>query len=1060
MVLKNKINLFFALILFLNIEMNSQVPLPNLKYWFKCDSFVVKDNLNNVISWKNSIDTTQILSNSNLINSPTFTNNTIHFDGINDYLSLNFSFIVQPISYVIFWQGGISIDAQLVIDGISSSNRNSLIYYYPPYFPSVGIYSGTNLIDYPKTTFNNPIISTLIFNNTNSSIYENGNLKISNIDPGPNNMNGLIIGSRFDYFFPLNGDISEILIYNKVLSNNEINTINNYLINKYSHPVELGDNINILNNFCDIILSPSQQYESYLWSNGATTPTITVNTTGKYWLKATNSFGKVTSDTINVSFPCNLPQDLNLCGNQPKDWNTQLPKNQFAFQWQDNSTDSLITINSPGKYSVKIKDHFGCEYSSDTITINVDLFPSNASLGPDISLCAGNSIMLKQGLQPNLTYTWSTGENTSAITVTNTGQYAVAVTNTNNCVAKDTIQVNIIGEAPKADFLYSNACVKSVVSFSSTSNPPLGNVINSYEWNFENPSGTVNSSSLTNPFHTYADTGYYNVQLHVKTNIGCEQTITKTLHIAPTPTVNFTNGIACQKDSTVFVNLSLGSNSYSVASVRWDFGDPSSGLNNTSFLNSPKHVFANRGNHSIKLIATNEAGCKDSISKSIFIKDQVNADFSYQPACQNRPTIFQDQSIAPASSPRLWNFGNNFSNGLTATNTYSNIGTYSVALTVNGTNGCISKTTKSIMVYLPPISNFSVPNFCTKDTVTAVNLSIAKNGTITSYDWKMNQTSFSALSQPRLTTTQTGSLSIKLTVTNSFNCVDSITKTIQILPLPSVDFTIHPTAFYYIDSLITFYPTITNGRSYVWYFDGKTPITTQTPTLSFNSPGTYSCSLWIENQEGCENLKTKTISVQRHYLDVAVLNTQTTKDVDGFMVVKADIANYGSVPINSINLHYQINDAGNIKEIWKGVLNPNTIYTYTFNSRSADQNDKTNKITCVYIEKVNGLIDQNSLNNQFCNALNLDEITVQNPLPNPTDGDITIPVILNKDVDFSISIYNATGQIMSPLSSYRGSKGLNFIHLSTTSYSRGNYIIRVIIDEQTFIKKFIKLKED
>jgi PKD repeat protein len=324
----------------------------------------------------------------------------------------------------------------------------------------------------------------------------------------------------------------------------------------------------------------------------------------------------------------------------------------------------------------------------------------------------------------------------------------------------------------------------------------------------------------------------------------------------------------------------------------------------------------------------------------------------------------------------------------------------------------------------------------------------------------MNQTSFSALSQPRLTTTQTGSLSIKLTVTNSFNCTDSVTKTIQILPLPSVDFTIQPTAFYYIDSLITFYPTITNGRSYVWCFDGKIPITTQTPTLSFNSPGTYSCSLWIENQEGCENLKTKTISVQKHYLDVAVLNTQTIKDVDGFMVVKADIANYGSVPVNSIDLHYQINDAGNIKEIWKGVLNPNTIYTYTFNSRSADQNDKTNKITCVYIEKVNGLIDQNSLNNQFCNALNLDEITVQNPLPNPTDGDITIPVILNKDVDFSISIYNATGQIMSPLSSYRGSKGLNFIHLSTTSYSRGNYIIRVIIDEQTFIKKFIKLKED
>lgn len=861
------------------------------------------------------------------------------------------------------------------------------------------------------------------------------------------------------------GELAELIIYNEALTPTQVIQIEQYLNDKYAPPAQLPNDISINNSICDTILeinnSYKNKYSNIIWSTGATSPTVSINKSGKYWVKATNIFGKESSDTIVVQFPeLRLPSQNQFCKNQSLDWNTQLSKQLFNFQWSNGSTDSLININQPGDYFVKITDSFGCSITSDTITITQDDFSTNASLGPDISLCSGNSITLKQGLQPNLTYTWSTGQNAAAITVTNTGQYAVAVTNTNNCVGYDTIQVNIIGDAPKADFSYSNPCVKSVVSFSNSSNAPPGNIINSYHWNFENRLGSVNSSTLTNPFYTYFDTGHYNVQLQVKTNVGCEQTITKTIHIAPTPTVNFTNGLACQKDSTVFTNLSLGSNSYSVTSLYWNFGDPGSGFSNVSTSYSPKHLFTNRGNHSIKLIATNEVGCKDSITKSIFIKDQVSADFFYHNACLNQPTFFQDQSIAPVSSTRLWNFGNYISNGLTTTHTYSNTGISSVTLTVNGTNGCMSKTTKSVTVYLPPVSSFSVPDFCVKDTVYVFNNSLAKNGNIVSHDWKMNNVSFSALSNPILSAMQSGIIPIRLTVMNSFNCSDSLTKNITVFPLPLVDFSIKPNSFYYIDSLITFYPSITNVQSYTWHFNGQSYSHTLTPSTTFSVPGTYTCSLLIENQQGCKNEKNKTISVQKHYLDVAVLNIQTLEDTDGYLIVKTDIANYGTVPVNSMQIHYRINDGGNIKESWNGALNPNTITTYTFHSKSADQNNKTNKITCVEVEKVNETFDRNSQNNYLCNVLNSNETTVLNPLPNPTDGDVTIPIVLNKETTFSISIIHSTGQTVYPSTVYQGNVGLNFINLPTASYARGSYIIEVKIEEQVFMKKIIKNKRD
>lgn len=914
------------------------------------------------------------------------------------------------------------------------------------------IYDGSSVFEADESPLNYSFIE---FNNNNA--FRNGNLFSTAGTIGSMSFN--TIGARADalnlFYY---GDIAEIIIYNKILNTIERSQIDLYLNDKYAPPISLPPDISSPNSFCDTTIIANGAFTNYQWSTGATTPTISVNKGGKYWVNGTNIFGKTSSDTIIVNLPNYNPPTQNfICSNSQLAWNTQLSKSNYTFLWQDNSIDSVFTITQPGNYYVKINDSFGCSITSDTVKIVEDNFSTTASLGPDVSLCSGNSITLTSGATQSLTYTWSTGSNNDSLLITTSGQYSVVVTNTNNCVAKDTINVSVLGQAPTANFISSVGCYNSAVSFTNLSIPPSGNTITNTNWNFGDSSSPTNTSTATNPFHTFSDTGIYFISLNVITDSSCEQTITKTIHIAPTPTVNFTNGLSCQNDSTAFSSSIISTPGYSVTSFAWNFGDPVSGTNNTSNLSSPKHLFSNQTSYSVTLVATNNAGCSTSKINIINVKAEVKASFTNSPPCSNTAVIFQDNSIAPPSSTRLWNFGIlGTQSGLTATKTYTSSGVYSVTLTVTGTNLCTSKITKQIIVFLPPAVNFTVPSFCSKDTITATNQSVAQSGIISSYNWKLNNTTFSAAQSPTLTASA-GTYSVKLVVTNSFNCKDSLTKPVTVLPLPNVDFTTNPPSYYFINDPITFIPTITNASSYLWNITGVSTSTIQSPTINFTAEGSYTASLNLQDQQGCENSKTKTILVSKRYLDLAVLNVNTIKDNNGFITVEADVVNYGSVPVTSFDIHYQISDAGNVMETWNGTLNPNAFYVYTFIAKSATQKNTTNNITCVEIEKANGVVDENTGNNNLCNTLNTDEISVSNPIPNPTDGDITLPIILNKDIDFTIAIYNSTGQIVYEETTQKGIAGLNFVTLLTSSYARGCYIIKTTIDDKIFIKKFIKI---
>ncbi len=1074
-------HLFFTyinLILLLQTNVFGQSPsnISGLKLWLKADAGITLNGAN-VSNWNdqsgnvfNSIQISTVLQ-------PTYLNNvlngkpSIHFNGSQMLNGVTIPSISTS-----------SMSLFIVASGMPMSDIYNVLFDIGPYAPGgmwlskknndFTIYSNNAIYSTSNGKLLNTGFSPIIFEykknsgvicesflNTNLNGSSSGSSFVGAFVNGPYN-----IGGDPTYSGMWNGDVFEIIVFDRFISPSEEDSINNYLIQKYAPSLNLGSDIYISpSNGCipsnSVSIQANPDFQSYLWSNGATTNQININQYGEYSVICSDIFGINHYDTIKV-IPTpknfNYPNKI-MCGTNSITWNTQLNKTINQFLWQNNSTDSLLIINSPGQYFVKITDSFGCIYNSNTVTVTQDNFPTTASLGPDLLLCSGNAISLTNGANAAASYTWSDGSHSNSLVINTTGQYSVVITNTNNCVARDTINVSIAGQAPIANFSQSIGCKNTAVSFTNLSSAPISNTITSTLWDFGDPVSATNTSTLSNPFHTFSDTGNYTVKLKVITNVGCKQTISKTIHIAPTPTVNFSNGISCQNDSTKFTSL-INAPSYPITNWLWSFGDAASGASNTSLVANPKHLFSNQTSYTIKLVATNNAGCKDSISKVIIVKAQVKALFSYSAACTNAVVRFQDNSIVPApasSTVRNWSFGVSTTSTLVS-QYYPLAGTYPVTLTVIGTNGCVSYAVKQVTVTLPPVCNFVTPqNFCINDSIKLVDASTSSASSIQNWKWSVNTIPYSTLQSPYLHVTDTANHLIKLRVIDGLGCKDSMLKSVYVYPIPIVDFTSSPN-FIFSQTSATLTPNILTGLAYNWTGTNGFSSSLTTPIYQFADTGSYQITLLLTNSRGCKNSKTKSFIVYNKRTDLAILDIVPNIQSDGYLDLTANLANFGTTTITDFKITYKLTNGGQIKENWSGALNAGIFYNYHFSGSALVNEADKNSIVCVMISQVNGGIDDNTKNDNLCLALFVKDIDIFSPYPNPTNNDVVFPIVLKKETNINFDITNALGSSVLVNNSVVGSAGLNLIPLSISNLASGCYIVKITINDKLFIKKIIK----
>lgn len=270
---------------------------------------------------------------------------------------------------------------------------------------------------------------------------------------------------------------------------------------------------------------------SYLWSTGATTPTIGVSTAGTYSVAVQQGPCTVT-DAISIAVlpapAVDLGPDQTLCTGESIVLDAAVAG--AAYQWSTGAQSAAITVSQGGTYAVTVTSGAGCS-ATDAITI-VEATPGAIDLGPDATLCQGQSLLLNAAL-PGATYLWSTGATAPTLNVSASGTYWVQATQ-GSCAVTDTIAVQVQPMPAVELGADQTVCAGTAVTLDAF-NPNA-----TYAW----------STGATTPAITVAQPGSYSVTVDLN---GCTATDAMQLNVVqPVPIDLGPDLTLCLGDQAVF----------------------------------------------------------------------------------------------------------------------------------------------------------------------------------------------------------------------------------------------------------------------------------------------------------------------------------------------------------------------------------------------------------------------------------------------------------------------------------------------------------------------------
>ena len=168
-------------------------------------------------------------------------------------------------------------------------------------------------------------------------------------------------------------------------------------------------------------------YNSYSWSNGENTQSITVDQSGKYWVEARDASNCLWVDTANIVYHAPMRPDLgpdrNICAG---DTVMFILDGFDEYLWKSGQDVSTLVVGKTGQYTVSTTDSNDC-VAADSVNIKVFDF-ATINLGDDVTRCKGDTVTIGSPF-PRSVYRWSNGSTDEYIDVLTTGTYSVTVTN-------------------------------------------------------------------------------------------------------------------------------------------------------------------------------------------------------------------------------------------------------------------------------------------------------------------------------------------------------------------------------------------------------------------------------------------------------------------------------------------------------------------------------------------------------------------------------------------------------------------------------------------------------
>jgi PKD repeat protein len=522
-----------------------------------------------------------------------------------------------------------------------------------------------------------------------------------------------------------------------------------------------------------------------------------------------------------------------------------LPSPVITFNNAGNYTISLVAINASGADSVilthliKISNKPVVQFSASKTSacMNELISFNNQSSGYDsCEWDFGDGVTSKIN---NPAHSYSLAGSFPVTLILYKGGSACTASLTKN----NYITIHALPSITATVDTFATCDVNKNFQFTGTS-APAGTLV----WDFGDGATAIGSAVQ----HHYTSPGSYTVSVTSTSVNGCTSTLQVNKQITvlsnPVPVITASILSGCTPFSTV-----LNASAPGAVSLQWDLKN---GI--TSTLGSVATLYNFAGTYQPSLTANYANGCSNSatpVSILVLASPVANFTSNITNGCKPLSVTFSPQ-VANGASYQWQSDDGGSGTGSTFTYTYQHAGNYHPLLTITATNGCSTEYTFAygINVNGPDIDFVADKTTgCNPLTVNFTNLSLNAS----SWLWKFGNGDTSSAFSPTYTYQQQGSYSVTLYGMDASGCKDSLIKTNYIHPGGTVNNFSSSQPITGCAPLTISLSDSSSATSWLWDFGDGNTSTQQSPTHTYNAPGTYAVSLQTQSSGGnCSQLIT------------------------------------------------------------------------------------------------------------------------------------------------------------------------------------------------------------
>ncbi|MCX8079940.1 MAG: PKD domain-containing protein [Bacteroidia bacterium] len=328
-----------------------------------------------------------------------------------------------------------------------------------------------------------------------------------------------------------------------------------------------------------------------------------------------------------------------------------------------------------------------------------------------------------------------------------------------------------------------NKCMGDTIPFKNNS---IGG--NTYFWDFGVPSLTNDTSRLTNPTYIYPDTGMYMVTLIVNPGTPCSDTLKKPVYVYPKLKVKpLLKTPQCIKNNVASFTVQ-GAYYPGVTQFTWNVPNAIPPLLSGTSAVSPTTSFQSAGVHTVHLYVKHFV-CRDTLKDTLRVLKRPKAEIKNFPdiLCAPRVVSLINGSETEYPASYQWFVNNEVPlSGIQPTFAMLQGGQYTVQLVLIRYGVCPDTSTDIKIFSAYPLPN---PGFKPQPDSASIFepdfyfVSTTPDNNITHwyYDFGDGMTS-SGFKNTSHSYQEPGTYSVTQTVTNSFGCSASLTKTVLVWP--------------------------------------------------------------------------------------------------------------------------------------------------------------------------------------------------------------------------------------------------------------------------------------